>query len=205
MPTGCAGADRARRIFIIGLFIFAAGTLGGCGPEGPKFELTDVTGATFGKELALTDHNGKPRTLADFRGKVVVVFFGYTHCPDVCPTTLAELAQVAKLLGPDAAKMQVLFVTVDPERDTPQVLRQYVPSFNPSFLGLYGDAEATARAAREFRIFYRKTPATGGAYSVDHSAGTYVLDQQGRLRLFAQYGQGAAALLHDIRILLRSS
>ena len=178
--------------------------LAGCGgaPEAPKFKLTDVTGAGFGKELNLADHNGKPRTLADFRGKVVTVFFGFTHCPDACPTTLAEMAQVAKALGPDADKLQVLFVTVDPERDTPQVLRQYVPSFNPAFLGLYGDAETTARAAKEFKVFYQKQPAKDGGYSVDHGAGTFILDRKGRLRLFAQYGQAATTMLHDIRLLL---
>lgn len=196
-----------KRLIASGLLLFAAFLLAGCDQfrPAPKFKLTDVTGAGFGKELALTDHNGKPRTLADFRGKVVVIFFGFTHCPDVCPTTLAELAMVAKELGKDADRMQVLFVTVDPERDTPEVLRQYVPSFNPSFLGLYGDAEATARTAREFKIFYQKQPLKTGGYSVDHSAGTYIFDPQGRLRLFAQYGQGAADLLHDIRILLQSS
>jgi protein SCO1/2 len=176
----------------------------GCGgaPEAPKFKLTDVSGAGFGKELNLTDHNGKPRTLADFRGKVVTVFFGFTHCPDACPTTLAEMAAVAKALGHDADKLQVLFVTVDPERDTPQLLKQYVPSFNPAFLGLYGDLDATARAAKEFKVFYQKQPVKDGGYSVDHGAGTFILDRQGRLRLFAQYGQGATAILHDIRLLL---
>jgi protein SCO1/2 len=181
--------------------------LAGCGRgnEAPKFKLTDVTGAGFGKELNLTDHNGKPRKLADFRGKVVTVFFGFTHCPDVCPTTLAELSQVAKALGPDADKLQVLFVTVDPERDTQKVLAQYVPAFHPAFLGLYGDAEATARAAKEFKVYHSKQPAKGGSYSVDHSAGTFILDRHGRLRLFAQYGQGAEAILHDIRLLMRES
>ncbi|MBI1964867.1 MAG: SCO family protein [Betaproteobacteria bacterium] len=179
--------------------------LAGCGgdaPRAPKFTLTDVTGAGFGKELNLTDHNGKPHTLADFRGKVVAVFFGFTHCPDVCPTTLAEMAQVVKELGPDGAKVQVLFVTVDPERDTAQVLKQYVPSFNPEFLGLYGDLDATARAAKEFKVYYQKQPVKDGGYSVDHGAGTFILDREGRLRLFAQYGQGAKGLLHDIRLLL---
>lgn len=192
-----------KRFLLAGLLL-AVAVLAGCDkPDpGPKFRLTDVTGANFGKELALTDHHGKPRTLVDFRGKVVTVFFGFTHCPDVCPTTLAEMAQVAKELGSDADKLQVLFVTVDPERDTQEVLSRYVPSFNPSFLGLHGDAEQTARAAREFKIFFQKQP-SGSSYSVDHSAGTYVIDRQGRLRLFAQYGQGAAALLHDIRVLLR--
>lgn len=185
----------------------AGACLGGCGeePQGPKFRLTDLTGANFGKELALTDHDGRPRTLADFRGKVVAVFFGFTHCPDVCPTTLAELALVVKELGPDGSRVQVLFVTVDPERDTQQMLKQYVPSFNPAFLGLYGDAEATTRAAKEFKVYFQKQPAKDGGYSVDHSAGTYILDREGRLRLFAGYGAGAPAILHDIRILLSKS
>jgi len=188
------------------LCALAAACLAGCGecPQAAKFRFTDVTGANFGKELNLSDHDGKPRTLADFRGKVVTVFFGFTHCPDVCPVTLAEMAQVVRELGPDGSRVQVLFVTVDPERDTQQVLKQYVPSFNPAFLGLYGDAEATARVAKEFKIYYRKQPAKDGHYSVDHSAGTYILDPQGRLRLFAQYGAGAPAILHDIRILLGS-
>ena len=188
-------------------FLFATvfmGLLGGCGlaPEAPKFKLTDVTGVGFGKELSLTDHNGRARTLADFRGKVVMVFFGFTHCPDACPTTLAEMAQVVKELGPDAGRVQVLFVTVDPERDTAQVLQQYVPSFNPAFLGLYGDLDATARAAKEFKVFYQKQPVKDGSYSVDHGAGTFILDRAGRLRLYAQYGAGATAMLHDIRLLL---
>jgi len=132
----------------------------------------------------------------------VTLFFGFTHCPDVCPTTLAEMAQVVKALGPDGNRVQVLFVTVDPERDTPQVLKQYVPAFHPGFLGLYGDAEATARAAKEFKIYIYKHPPKDGHYNVDHSAGTYILDREGRLRLYAGYGTGAPALLHDIRILL---
>lgn len=194
--------------FLLTLLISAClAACGGSAPEAPKFKLTDVTSVGFGKELNLTDHNGKPRTLADFRGKVVTVFFGFTHCPDVCPTTLAEMAQVVKELGPDGDKVQVLFVTVDPERDTPQLLKQYVPSFNPSFLGLYGDLEATTRATKEFKVYFQKQPAktAGGSYNVDHGAGTFILDREGRLRLFSQYGQGPAALVHDIRILLRAS
>ena len=181
--------------------------LAGCdrGAPAPKFRLTDVTGADFRTELNLADHNGKPRTLADFRGKVVTVFFGFTHCPDACPTTLVEMAAVMKALGPDAERLQVLFVTVDPERDTQEVLRQYVPSFHPAFLGLRGDAEATARAAKAFKVYYRKQPVEGRGYSVDHSAGTYLLDREGRLRLFAQYGAGAAAIVHDVRLLLAGS
>ena len=186
------------------LWLLAAALAGGCGDQAqaPRFKLTDVTGAGFGKALNLTDHNGRPRTLADFRGKVVTVFFGFTHCPDVCPTTLAELAQVMKELGADANQLQVLFVTVDPERDTQKLLAQYVPSFHPGFIGLYGDRDATARAAKEFKIYYNQQPAKSGSYSVDHSAGTFILDREGRLRLYAQYGQGPAALLHDIRLLL---
>lgn len=181
--------------------------LGACGqPAAPKFQLTDVTGADFGKALALTDHAGKLRTLADFKGKVVVIFFGFTQCPDVCPTTLAEMAKVVQDLGADGDKVQVLFVSVDPERDTQALLKQYVTAFNPSFLGLVGDAEATARTAKEFKVYVQKQPARrGGSYSVDHSAGTFILDQQGRLRLFAQYGVGAAALLGDIKTLLKQA
>jgi protein SCO1/2 len=190
---------------VLGLVaLVLASVLAGCErtPPAPAFQLTDITGAPFGRELALTDHNGKARTLADFRGKVVTVFFGFTHCPDVCPTTLAEMAAVMRELGPEAQKVQVLFVTVDPERDTAQVLKQYVPSFDPAFLGLYGDADALARTAKEFKIVYQKQVLPGGGYSVDHSAGTYIYDTQGRLRLYASYGSGAAKLLHDIRILL---
>jgi protein SCO1/2 len=189
-----------RRLFAAALL---AMLLVACGKrEAAQFQLTDVTGASFGKALALTDHNGKPRTLADFKGKVVVLFFGFTHCPDACPTTMIELAKVAKELGPDAQRMQVLFVTVDPERDTAEVLRQYVPSFNPSFLGLSGTPEETSRTAKEFKVYFQKQPQPAGSYTMDHSAGTFVLDSQGRLRLFAQYGAGAGPLLHDIRLLL---
>ena len=193
------------KFFLALLLSLGLAQISGCDRDAPapRFRLTDVTGADFRGELNLTDHNGKPHTLADFRGKVVTVFFGFTHCPDVCPTTLVEMAGVMKELGPDADRLQVLFVTVDPERDTPQVLSQYVPSFHPSFLGLTGDAEATARAARAFKVYYQKRPVEGKGYSVDHSAGTFVLDREGRVRLFAQYGVGTPALVHDIRLLLR--
>ncbi len=194
---------RSALALLLGLAVLSAG----CGPaqKGPAFELTDITGADFGRDVRLTDHTGKARTLADFKGKVVVVFFGYTHCPDVCPVTLGELAIVARELGKDAANMQVLFITADPERDTPAVLSKYVPAFNADFLGLYGDAEATARTAKDFKVFFQKQAPAGGGYSVDHSAGTYVYDKAGHLRLFASYGQGAPKLLHDIRLLLQSS
>lgn len=187
----------------VGALLLMLAALAGCGGGAPKFQLTDVTGADLGHELALTDHHGVPRTLRDFRGKVTVVFFGFTHCPDVCPGTLGDLVQVKQALPPaQAARLQVLFVTVDPERDTPAVLAQYVPAFHPDFLGLYGDAEATARTARSFKVHYQKQPQPGGSYTVDHSAGTYIYDAEGRLRLFAQHGAGPQTLLHDIRVLL---
>ena len=177
--------------------------LAACSPEAPKFRSTDVTGADFGKELALTGHDGKPRTLADFRGRLTVLFFGYTFCPDICPTTLADVAGVMKKLGPDAARVQVLFVTLDPERDTPEVLAKYVPAFDENFLGLTGDAAATQRAAKEFKIFYEKRPGSSpGAYSVDHSAQSYVLDAQGRMRLFVRHDRISADLEGDLRVLL---
>ncbi|HYH41129.1 MAG TPA: SCO family protein [Burkholderiales bacterium] len=179
--------------------------LAACNAERPgnKFQLTDVTGAPWGKKLELTDHNGQRRTLADFKGKVVVVFFGFTHCPDACPTTLSELATVAKELGPDADRLQVLLVTVDPERDKPELLKQYVPSFNPTFLGLYGTPEETTAAAKEFKVYFQKQPQPSGSYTMDHSAGTFVLDKTGTLRLFGQYGAGAKPLLNDIQQLLK--
>jgi protein SCO1 len=180
--------------------------LGGCDKVFNKpasFDTTDVTGIEYGKDFALLDHNGKPRTLADFRGKVVVLFFGYTSCPDVCPTTMAELANIMKQLGPQADQVQVLFVTLDPERDTREVLASYVPAFDKRFLGLYGDAAATAKVAREFKVFYSKVPgATPGSYTIDHMAGTYVFDRAGKLRLFMRNGENPQAILHDLRQLL---
>jgi protein SCO1 len=176
----------------------------GCAPSQPGFKNTDVTGADCCKDFRLTDHNGKVRTLADFRGKVVVIFFGYTQCPDVCPTTMMEMTAVLQQLGTDASRVQMLFVTVDPERDTRELLANYVPAFNPSFLGLYGDMETTARTAKEFRVFYQKQPgSTPSSYTVDHTAGSYVFDPQGRVRLFARYGDGGANLAADLRVLLK--
>jgi protein SCO1/2 len=190
------------------LAVLAAIALGGCGAgaPAPKFVASDVTGTTYGRDFQLVDHAGKPRTLADYRGKVVVLFFGYTQCPDVCPTTLAELAETMKRLGADADRVQVLFVTVDPDRDTPAILAQYVPAFDPRFVGLYGDAAATERTAKEFKVLYQKQPGrTPGTYTVDHSAGTYVFDPQGRLRVYVSYGQGPDVFAHDIRELLRAT
>lgn len=178
-------------------------SLSACG-EKPAFVNSDITGLDFAKDFALTDHTGKPRTLADFKGKAVLVFFGYTQCPDVCPTTMAEMASVMQKLGPLADRLQVLFVTVDPERDTQALLSQYVPAFDKRFLGLYGDAAATARVAKDFKVFYQKVPGKDPAnYTMDHTAGSYVFDPQGRVRLFVRHGQGAEPIVHDIKILLK--
>ena len=194
---------RSLRLHVATLLVLA---LTACSQSTPKFEGSDVTGIDYGRDFRLVDHTGKPRTLADFRGKVVVIFFGYTQCPDVCPTTLAELASAMQKLGPDAARVQVLFVTVDPDRDTPDLLARYVPAFNPSFLGLYGDAAATAATAKEFRILYQKQPGpTPETYSVDHSAGTFIFDPEGRLRVFESYGRGPDVFAHDIRVLLQAT
>lgn len=189
-------------LLLVTLFALAACA----GPSRPSFKGTDITGAAFGRQLALTDHNGKPRTLEDFRGKVVVVFFGYTQCPDVCPTTLATLREVREKLGADGSRLQVLFVTVDPERDTQQVLAQYVPAFDPEFLGLYGSSDATARTAKEFKVFYNKAAGSSPtSYTMDHSAGIFVFDPQGQIRLFGSHGYTVDSYLHDIRMLLAES
>jgi len=193
-------ASRALGAALVALCVAA------CGPATPKFQGSDVTGVAFGRDFHLTDHTGKPRSLADFRGKAVVVFFGYTQCPDYCPTTLSELAATMTKLGPDAARVQVLFVTVDPERDTQELLARYVPAFDPSFLGLRGDAQATDRVTRDFKILVQKNPGSSpDNYTVDHSAGTYIFDPQGRLRVYVSYGQGPEVFVHDIRALLRDS
>ena len=187
---------------LLGLLL-AAAAVAGCGDKPASFRATDITGADFGKGFSLTDHTGAPRTLADYRGKVVVMFFGFTHCPDVCPTTLAEMARAMKQLGPDADRVQVLLVTIDPKRDTPEVLKPYVTAFDPRFVGLTGDVEAIKRTTREFKMIAQKSPGPDPAnYTMDHSAGTYLFDTEGRLRLFMGYGQGADVLAHDIRVLL---
>lgn len=184
------------------LLLALALLLAGCDSP-PQFGNTDISAAGYAKDFALTDHTGKPRTMADFRGKAVVIFFGYTQCPDVCPTTLTGMAEAMKLLGEDAKKVQVLFVTVDPERDTQQLLAQYVPVFNPSFLGLYADAQTIAKTAQEFRIFYKKQPgSTPETYTVDHSAGSYVYDPRGRLRLYIKHGEKPEVIAKDLKLLL---
>ena len=177
----------------------------GCKPPAPQelFQSTDVAGANFAKDFQLTDHQGQRRTLSDFRGKVVVLFFGYIHCPDICPTTLTELAAVIERLGPDGEKVQVLFVTLDPERDTPEILAKFVPAFNPKFIGLYGTPQEIAKTAQEYKLVYTKQPGkTPTDYTLDHSSGTYIYDQQGKLRLYASYGSGVDSLVADIKTLL---
>jgi protein SCO1/2 len=194
--------------FLILAVLLAA--LGACGktepPPQPKFLATDITGVTWGRDFRLTDHTGKVRTLADFRGKIVALFFGYTHCPDVCPTTLSDFAMAIRDLGAEGEKVQVLFVTVDPERDTPELLAQYVPSFNPTFLGTYTDPATLAGLAKEFKVVYQKNSVKGPVdYLIDHSAGTYVFDSEGRLRLHIAYGTGPRAIAQDLRTLLAMS
>lgn len=184
------------------LILTLALLLAGCDSR-PQFANTDISEADYARDFALTDHTGKPRTMADFRGKAVVIFFGYTQCPDVCPTTMTGMAEAMKLLGADAAKVQVLFVTVDPERDTQELLAQYVPVFNPSFLGLYADAQTIAKTAQDFRVFYKKQPGSSpSTYTVDHTAGSYVYDPQGRLRLYIKHGEKPELIAKDLKLLL---
>jgi protein SCO1/2 len=194
-----------RRALALAAALAGAWALAGCDRGGAAFKSTDVTGADYGRTLALTDHTGAPRTLADWKGKLVVLFFGFTQCPDVCPTTLATMADVMKRLGPDADRVQVVFVTVDPERDTQAVLAPYVTAFDPRFVGLWGDADATAKAAREFRVFFQKVPLKSGGYSIDHTAASYVLDGQGRLRLYVRHQQTPDEIAADLRALLKGA
>ena len=182
----------------------ASGLLVACGESKPQFKSVDLTGADYAKDFQLTDHNGQPRSLKDFQGKVVVLFFGFTQCPDVCPTSMAELAQVKKLLGKDGDKLQGLFITVDPARDTPELLKAYMANFDPGFLALRGTPEQLAATAKDFKVYYKKVEGkTPTSYTMDHSAASYVYDTQGRLRLYTRYGTGAEALASDIRLLLQ--
>ena len=204
---------RAARAALVALAV--AGAIGGalvlegCGQQPPSFSNLDITGNTqFGKDFALPDTSGKTRTLADFKDKVVVLFFGYTHCPDVCPTTMAELSQALQQLGPDAAKrVQVLFVSVDPDRDSAEILSQYVAAFNPTFIALRpANEEQLKKVTKDFRVYYAKVPgSTPDSYTMDHTAASYVFDTTGKLRLFARDGQGVTPWLHDLKILLGST
>jgi len=184
-----------------------AATLGlaACSEPRPSFNAVDITGADYAKDFSLKDADGKTRTLADFKGKVVVLFFGYAQCPDVCPTTMTEMAQVKQQLGSDGDKLQVLFVTVDPARDTPEVLKAYMGAFDPSFVALIPTADQLVTTAKDFKVYFKKVEGkTPTSYSMDHSAASFVYDTQGRLRLYARYGAGVAPMVSDVKALLKS-
>jgi protein SCO1 len=180
--------------------------LAACSKEAPKpqFKAVDLTGAEYGRDFRLPDTDGKMRGVQDFKGKAVIVFFGYTQCPDACPTTMAEIAEAKKLLGADGSRVQPVLISVDPERDKPELLKAYVANFGPDFIALRGTPEQTAAVAKDFKVFYRKAPgSTPGSYTLDHSAASYVYDPEGRLRLYVRYGSGAQALADDLRLLLQ--
>lgn len=185
----------------------AAGFLAACSSdEKPQFKSIDLTGADYAKDFSLPDQNGKVRTVKDFAGKVVVVFFGYTQCPDVCPTSMAELAQIKKSLGADGVKLQAVFISVDPERDTPEVLKAYMGNFDPSFVALRPTMEQLPQITKDFKIYYKKVDGkTPGSYSMDHTAGSYVYDPKGTLRLYSRYGNDVAGVTSDIRLLLKTA
>ncbi len=186
------------------VFAGAITSIVACSPQQASFASVDVTGADYAKNFELTDHNGQVRHLPDFAGKVVVMFFGYTQCPDVCPTTMAELAEVKKLLGQDGEKLQALFVSIDPQRDTPELLKAYMVNFDPSFLALSTTPEKLAVLAKDFKIYYKRVDGkTPTSYTMDHSAGSYVYDTKGKLRLFTRYGSGPKVLAEDIRTLIK--
>jgi protein SCO1/2 len=190
-----------RRVFVL---VAAAALLGACSPDKPSFRSIDITGADYARDFKLADFNGQQRTLADFRGKVVVVFFGFAQCPDVCPTALSDLVQVKQLLGAEGSKLQAVFITLDPERDTAEVLKAYTANFDPEFVALRPTLEQLPEVARHFKIFYRKNEGkTAASYTLDHSAGSYVFDPQGRVRLYTRQGIKPEALAEDLRILLR--
>lgn len=181
-------------------------SLAGCSESKPTFNAVDLTGAEYARDFKLTDMNGQVRTLGDFKGKVVVVFFGYAQCPDVCPTTMTEMAQVKQKMGKDGDKLQVVFITVDPERDTPEIMKAYMGAFDPAFVALIPTPEQLAAVAKDFKVYYKKVDGkTPTSYSMDHSAAQYIYDPQGRLRLYARYGAGVDPMVADIKALLASS
>lgn len=194
-----------RLIATSALFAGVGGLLSACTESKPQFSSVDVTGVTYAKDFELTDHNGQVRRLGDFKGKIVVMFFGFTQCPDVCPTSMTELAEVKKALGADGDKLQGLFVTVDPARDTPEVLKGYMENFDPTFLALYTTPDKLAALAKDFKVYYKRVDGqTPTSYTMDHSAGSYIYDTKGNLRLFTRYGSGAKVLAADIQQLLKS-
>jgi protein SCO1/2 len=196
-----AGCDRRSSEESTGA---TAGTKEAAAPaQSTAFKSVDITGADYAKQLSLTDFDGKKRTLADFKGKVVFVFFGFTQCPEVCPTTMAELAEVKRRLGKDGDRVQGVFITIDPERDTAEVLKAYLTGMDPSFIGLRGSLDEVNAASRDFKVFYQKVPTQDGkGYTMDHTAGGFVFDPSGQVRLFVRYGLGVDALTSDIKQLL---
>ena len=197
--------DALKTIAARAVLAGSAGLFAACSENRPQFRSIDLTGADYAKDFALPDADGKVRTLADFKGKAVVVFFGYTQCPDVCPTTMSDLAQAKKALGAEGDKVQGVFITVDPERDTPQVLKAYMGNFDPSFVALRGTPEQTAALAKDFKVFYKKVEGKApGSYTMDHTAASFVYDPQGRLRLYTRYGLGPQALAEDLKLVLQS-
>jgi protein SCO1/2 len=197
---------RRRTLARLGTLTLAAGLIAGCTQAPVSFNGVDITGADYGRSLSMTDADGKRRSLDEFKGKVVVVFFGYTQCPDVCPTTLAELASIKQKLGPDGSKLVGVFVSVDPERDTPEVIKAYVNSFGADFVALRGSVDETKAVARDFKVFFAKVPGkVEGSYTMDHTAGSYVFDTQGRLRLFERYGTAPDALASDFKALINGA
>lgn len=187
----------------IAIITSTTGLISSCSPDAPKFTAIDITGADYAKDFSLPDHNGKVRTLKDFQGKIVMMFFGYTQCPDVCPTSMSEMAEIKKLLGPDGDRLQGLFVSVDPDRDKPEMLKAYMANFDPSFLALVTTPEKTAALAKEYKVYYKKVDGpTETSYTVDHTAGSYVYDTQGKLRLFTRYGTKPELTAADIKVLL---
>ncbi len=195
---------RRRRLLRCGGLLGLALALPSCARKGEAFQATDITGVDWGRDFRLTDHAGRPRTLADFRGKAVLLFFGYTHCPDICPTTLATMARARERLGEDGQRVQGLFVTLDPARDTADVLARYVPAFDPTFLGLRGSEAEVSRVAADFKLFFARLDAdTAGFYTVDHQAAIFAFDPEGRLRLYFRGDTGPEVVAHDLRLLLR--
>jgi protein SCO1/2 len=195
-----------RQALICAASASAALFMAACSGERPQFKAVDITGADYARDFQLTDHNGQALPIKDFKGKVVVLFFGYTQCPDVCPTTMAELAEVKKQLGKDGDKVQGLFVTVDPARDTPQVLKAYMANFDPTFLALTAPPDKLEAVTKDYKVYFKKVEGkTPGSYTMDHSAGSYVYDTNGNIRLYTRYGSGAQALASDIQLLLKQA
>jgi protein SCO1/2 len=193
-----------RRTVLLSLAATSAALLAACMERKVEFKSVDITGADYAKDFQLPDTNGKMRSIKEFAGKAVIVFFGYTQCPDVCPTTLAEIAQAKKLLGAQGDKVQGIFITVDPERDQPELLKAYMANFGPDFIALRGSPEQIAAVAKDFKVYYKKVENKSGSYTMDHSAASYVYDAQGRLRLYTRYGSGPQALADDLKLLLQA-